>query len=59
VAPHRSHPWENRSGDNRRLWKETFMWDLGLLAATAAFFFIALAYTAGCQRLGSSEEKQR
>jgi hypothetical protein len=48
-----------RSEDIRSLWKETFMWDLGLLAATAAFFLIALAYTVGCRRLGSSEEKQR
>jgi hypothetical protein len=35
------------------------MWDLGLLAATAAFFLIALLYTVGCKRLGSTEEKQR
>jgi hypothetical protein len=32
---------------------------LGLLAATAAFFFIARVYTVGCKRLGSSEDKQR
>jgi hypothetical protein len=46
-------------GHNRSRCKETLMWDLGLLAATAAFFAIALAYTVGCKRLGSSEEKQR
>jgi hypothetical protein len=34
------------------------MWDLGLLAATAAFFLIALAYTAGCKRLGRTEEQR-
>lgn len=44
---------------NRSLWNETIMWDLGLLAATAAFFVFALAYTVGCKRLGSAEEKQR
>jgi hypothetical protein len=33
------------------------MWDLGCLAASAAFFLISIAYTAGCDRL-SLKEKQ-
>ena len=28
------------------------MWDIGMIAATIAFFVIAVLYTAGCDRLG-------
>jgi hypothetical protein len=31
------------------------MWDLGCLAASVAFFTIAIAYTTACQRLGTKE----
>jgi len=29
------------------------MWDVACVAATAAFFVIAIAYTEGCERLGT------
>lgn len=31
------------------------MWDAGCIVATVLFFIIALAYTAGCDKLGSKE----
>jgi hypothetical protein len=33
------------------------MWDIGCIAASVAFFFLAIAYTAGCDRLGAKESK--
>jgi hypothetical protein len=32
------------------------MWDIGLIAATAVFFAIAIAYTHACERLGRKKE---
>lgn len=31
------------------------MWDAGCIVATVLFFIIALAYTAGCDKLGGKE----
>jgi hypothetical protein len=33
------------------------MWDIGCIAASVAFFIIAIAYTAGCERLSSKVGK--
>jgi hypothetical protein len=33
------------------------MWDTGCIAASVVFFLIAIAYTAGCERLGTKENK--
>jgi hypothetical protein len=33
------------------------MWDIGCIAASVAFFFVAIAYTNGCERLGMKESK--
>ncbi len=33
------------------------MWDIGCIIASAAFFLIAIAYTAGCERLGTKGSK--
>ncbi len=33
------------------------MWDIGCIAATAIFFILATAYTAGCDRLGNKEAR--
>jgi hypothetical protein len=32
------------------------MWDIGCIAASVAFFIIAIAYTNGCERLGTKEK---
>ena len=34
------------------------MWDIGCIAACTAFFLIAIAYTTGCERLGTKESKR-
>jgi len=34
------------------------MWDLGCVAAGVIFFLVAIAYTAGCDRLGAKAAKQ-
>lgn len=34
------------------------MWDIGCIAASTAFFLIAIAYTTGCERLGTKENKR-
>jgi hypothetical protein len=33
------------------------MWDLGCLIASVAFFLIAIAYIAGCDRLSAKETR--
>ena len=33
------------------------MWDIGCIAASVAFFIIAIAYTSACERLGTKESK--
>jgi hypothetical protein len=33
------------------------MWDIGCIAASVAFFLIAISYTIGCARLGTKESK--
>ena len=33
------------------------MWDLGCIAASILFFSLAIAYTAGCNRLGQKESQ--
>jgi precorrin-6B methylase 2 len=33
------------------------MWDIGCIAASVAFFIVAIAYIAGCDRLGTRESK--
>jgi len=33
------------------------MWDIGCLGAGVLFFAIAIAYTAGCERLGTKEKQ--
>ncbi len=33
------------------------MWDIGCITASAAFFLLAIAYVAGCNRLGTKESK--
>ncbi len=33
------------------------MWDIGCIAASVAFFIIAITYTFGCDRLGAKETK--
>lgn len=33
------------------------MWDIGCIAASVVFFIIAIAYTNGCERLGTKEKK--
>jgi hypothetical protein len=33
------------------------MWDMGCILASVVFFLIAIAYTAGCDRLGTKESK--
>jgi len=33
------------------------MWDIGCIAASVAFFIVAIAYIAGCDRLGTGESK--
>jgi hypothetical protein len=33
------------------------MWDIGCIVASVAFFFIAIAYATGCDRLGTKESK--
>jgi hypothetical protein len=33
------------------------MWDIGCIVASVAFFLIAIAYTNGCDRLGTKESK--
>jgi hypothetical protein len=33
------------------------MWDIGCILASAIFFLIAIAYTTGCDRLGTKESK--
>jgi hypothetical protein len=33
------------------------MWDLGCVVASMVFFLIAIAYTHGCDRLGTKEGK--
>ena len=35
--------------------KEPPMWDLGCIAASVAFFAIAILYLFGCERLDSKE----
>jgi hypothetical protein len=32
------------------------MWDLGCAVASTVFFLIAIAYTMGCERLGTKEK---
>ena len=32
------------------------MWDIGCIAASIAFFAIAVAYVAACERLGTEEK---
>jgi hypothetical protein len=39
------------------LLNEVSMWDIGCVVASVAFFAIAIAYTAGCERLGSKAGK--
>jgi hypothetical protein len=33
------------------------MWDVGCVIASVAFFLIAIAYTNGCDQLGTKEVK--
>ncbi len=33
------------------------MWDLGCTVASVLFFLIAIAYTIGCERLGTKEKQ--
>jgi hypothetical protein len=33
------------------------MWDIGCILASVIFFLIAIAYTTGCDRLGTKESK--
>jgi hypothetical protein len=33
------------------------MWDLGCVAASVAFFAIAIGYTLGCERLGTRDRE--
>jgi hypothetical protein len=33
------------------------MWDIGSITASVAFFLLAIAYVAGCNRLGTKESK--
>ena len=33
------------------------MWDIGCIAASVAFFIVAIAYIAGCDRLGNRGEQ--
>jgi hypothetical protein len=33
------------------------MWDIGCIAASVAFFIIAIAYTVGCEQLGTKVGK--
>jgi hypothetical protein len=33
------------------------MWDTGCIVATIVFFIVAVAYTAGCDRLNAKEGK--
>ncbi len=33
------------------------MWDLGCAVASAVFFLIAIAYTMGCEQLGTKEKQ--
>jgi len=33
------------------------MWDIGYISASVAFFIVAIAYIAGCDRLGTGESK--
>jgi hypothetical protein len=37
--------------------RRKFMWDIGCIVATVAFFLIAIAYATGCERLGTKEGK--
>lgn len=34
------------------------MWDIGCITASVAFFLLAIAYTTGCNRLGTKENEQ-
>jgi hypothetical protein len=34
------------------------MWDLGCAVASVLFFLIAIAYTIGCERLGTKEKQK-
>ena len=34
------------------------MADIGCIVASVAFFMIAIAYTTGCERLGTKESQQ-
>jgi hypothetical protein len=33
------------------------MWDVGCILASVLFFLLAIAYTVGCDRLGTKESK--
>ena len=33
------------------------MWDVLILASSIAFFIAAIAYTSGCERLGTKESR--
>ena len=33
------------------------MWDIGCITASVSFFLLAIAYTTGCNRLGTKESK--
>lgn len=33
------------------------MWDIGCIAASVAFFMLAIAYTAGCQQLNTNSKE--
>jgi len=33
------------------------MWDIGCIVASVAFFLMAIAYTSGCEQLGTKESK--
>ena len=34
------------------------MWDIGCIAASVAFFLLAIAYTIGCDQLGTAKESK-
>lgn len=37
--------------------QEISMWDIGCVAASVGFFWLAMAYTRGCGKLGAKESK--
>jgi hypothetical protein len=37
--------------------KDLIMWDVGCIAASVGFFLIAIAYTTGCELLGTKDGK--